>query len=132
MPEVRYVLERRRKVRLGTVWIGLAVLVGGNVADWFGWIGWGPEQTDPAQRYWVLASACGFWIAAASLLTLVVDSWFQLRKQPSTPTYRELPGGGPLRRFANSVRALAEKYHALIGAGGLVGGAVLGHFIWKP
>lgn len=131
MPTGHAAPERRHSVRLGTIWIGLVVFVAGNVADWFGWISWGPEQTDPGQRYWVLASALGFWIAASTLLTLVVDSVILL-SLGSVPSYRELTRGGPIQRFTNRIREQAERYHALIGAGGLFLGAVVGHLIWKP
>lgn len=125
-------LERIRKQRLIVVWLGAAVFISGNTADWLGWINWGPQQQNPDQRYWVLASACGFWIAASTLLILIADSWLAFRQRSAPPTYHDLKGGGPLRSRANWVREKAETYHALFGAGGLVLGALVGHLIWRP
>lgn len=118
-------------MRLSAVWLGVAVLVLGNVADWLGWIGWGPEQQVSDQRYWVLASAAGFWIAVSTLITLVVDSWYVLRGQP-VPTSPDLDRSGPFRGIGNWVRKTAVRHHALLGVGGLVLGAVVGHLFWKP
>jgi len=43
--ESQKALERRRKERLGTIWLGVAVFIAGNVADWQGWINWGSPAT---------------------------------------------------------------------------------------
>ena len=125
-------LERRRRQRLAAIWLGAAVFVAGNVADWFGWIDWGPAQQNPDSRYWVLASACGFWIAVSTLVILVADSWTAFRQLGDLATYRNLKGEGPVRKRTNWIREKAERYHALLGAGGLVVGAIVGHLAWRP
>jgi hypothetical protein len=131
--ESQKALERRRKERLGTIWLGVAVFIAGNVADWQGWINWGPLQHDSAQRPWILASALAFWVAASSLVVFIADCWSMYRNGSRPPTRSDLVAdSGLLRKPANWIRERVEKHHALVGAAGLFGGAVLGHFFWKP
>jgi hypothetical protein len=118
--------------RIATIWLGVVVLVGGNLADWANWINWGPGQTD-GNRRWILACAALFWLSLATLLVLaydVVATW--LEPDHVLPPSAKLVGPWPIPEIAGWIRHKAAKHHALIGLGGLVAGALIGHLVWKP
>ena len=95
-----------------------------------GWLKWGPAQSDPNQRLWVYASAAMFWLAAAMLALCIRDLASFLRHGSRPPTQSELPADS--KNPGNPIRRWMESYQALAGAIGLIAGALIGHFAWKP
>jgi hypothetical protein len=126
------VSPRSTSRRIVFAWVGVAVFVGGNVADLLNWIGWGPGQTGP-DRVWILFPAGLFWLSLATLIVLAYDvlaTWFEPDHKPPLPT--KLIGPGWIPDIADRIRVFATKHFAFIGVAGLVAGAVIGHLVWKP
>jgi len=118
--------------RIGTIWLGILVFVAGNVADAADWIRWGPGQSD-GNRLWVLASAGLFWLAVSTAVVLLYDVVATaLDPDRRPPGSTELIGPRPLRQAAEWIRRRAADHTAVIGAGGLIAGAIIGHLVWKP
>jgi hypothetical protein len=118
--------------RIAVTWIGIAILVGGNLADWANWFVWGPGQTG-GDRTWILFSAALFWLSFATLVVLgydVVATWLEPGHVP--PPTTTLIGPGPIPQIADWIRRFSAKRHALLGLAGLLAGAVIGHLMWKP
>jgi len=132
-PDSQEVLEARRKRRLAAIWVLAAVVVAGNLAGWLGLITWGPAQSDPGHWVGVHASAFLFWVAVGMLLLCIRDL-VSIRSHGSRPpTYVELTDEGASSRFrkpANAVRRWMAKNQAIVGAAGLIAGAILGHRFW--
>jgi hypothetical protein len=119
------------------VWLALFLFAAGNVAGWANWIVWGPGQTDPKNADWRLvhASAFVFWLAAAMLVVIasdLVSMWRNRGIRP--PTYEDLLDVDDWRiwKLANAIRRRAAQHQAVLGLFGLCGGALLGHYFWKP
>ncbi len=118
--------------RIAFAWVGVAVFVGGNLADLVNWLNWGPAQTG-GDRTWILFAAGLFWLSFATTLVLaydVVATWLQPGHVPPPPT--TLIGPGAIKKIADAIRRLSARHHSLIGLAGLLAGAVIGHLVWKP
>jgi len=118
--------------RIAVAWVGVAILVGGNLADWANWFDWGPGQTG-GDRTLILFSAGLFWLSLATLVVLAYDvyaTWREPGHVPPAPT--RLIGPGPIRGIAGWIRDLAAGHPALIGLVGLLAGAIIGHLYWTP
>ena len=126
-------LRRRRASRVGFIWLLVLVFGVGNVLDWFGWHSWGPLQNSD-QGVWVHGAAALFWLALAMLSLCVRDLVSLLVHRSQPPTFENLPGGTKwwTRIIADPARRWLGAYQGLVGIAGLIGGAVLGHFLWKP
>src|SRR5207248_7193060 len=75
-----------------------------------------------------------FWLALAMLSLCVRDLVSLLVHRSQPPTFENLPGGTKwwTRIIADPARRWLGAYQGLVGIAGLIGGAVLGHFLWKP
>ena len=131
--ESHSLIQARRTRRVASIWLAVLVFVGGNVAGWVGLLHWGPAQSDSKQLLWVHASAAMFWLAAAMLFVSVRDLVSIRRHGSRPPTEEDLPDDtGQFGKPANVIRKWMAKYQALVGAIGLVVGALFAHFVWKP
>jgi hypothetical protein len=131
-PESQEILEARRKRRLATIWVLAVVVVAGNLAGWLGFIKWGPLQSDRSHWVGVHASAFLFWVAIGMLLLCIRDL-VSIRSHGSRPpTFEELTdeASSRFRKPANAVRRWMTKNQAIVGAAGLIAGAILGHRFW--
>jgi hypothetical protein len=142
-------IRGQRNRRFVVIGIVVAVCVAGNAADFLGFVPWGKGLNDPNDRYWVLASAAGFWVAASMFILCFRDLLSILKHRSRPPTLDDLEGaqamaaslgsaGKSRAPLATRVQAGAttatrwvEKHAALVGLIGFVAGAIAGHLLWR-